>query len=93
MTWVEGSTGLLSGEVSGAAIGTSHSLVGSSTGDFVAPYLRNLEQNRRLQPAVLTPLWDNGSRVDAGALTWINSRTGSWRMAPRAARLRRAAPC
>jgi hypothetical protein len=76
ITWIEGVSGQLSGAVNGAVIGTGHSLVGSSTGDFAAPYLRDLQSQADYNRLVLTPLWDNGSQVDAGALTWINAATG-----------------
>ncbi|MFM7674728.1 MAG: beta strand repeat-containing protein [Synechococcus sp.] len=76
VTWIEGASGQLSGGKNGALIGTGHSLVGSNTGDFASPYLRDLDQQADYNRLILTPLWDNALQVDAGALTWINSNNG-----------------
>jgi Repeat of unknown function (DUF5650) len=68
VTWVNGSTGL-SGVVSAA-----NSLVGSASSDSVG---RNgvtaLSDGNYV---VASQEWDNGSIVDAGAITWGDGRTG-----------------
>ncbi len=66
ITWVDGDIGAI------GVISASNSLVGSHSNDrigtFVAP-LRGATDSF----LVSSTSWDNGSEVDAGALTWINS--------------------
>lgn len=56
------------------AVSSSISLVGDHTNDRVGSGGSIIVNNSF---AVLSPLWDNGSVTDAGAVTWINGLTGS----------------
>ncbi|MBI4747854.1 MAG: filamentous hemagglutinin N-terminal domain-containing protein [Acidobacteria bacterium] len=67
-TWGSASTG-----VSGA-VSATNSLIGSTTGDRVGNLTTNLTNENYV---VGSPLWDNGSVVDAGAATWGNGTTGT----------------
>lgn len=67
VTWVD-STAWGSGPISAA-----NSLVGSTPGDQVGKNVWMLGDGNCL---VGSPSWDNGSVVDAGAVTWIDSRIG-----------------
>ncbi len=66
-TWVDGITGL-SGFVSAA-----NSLIGSSAGDAVGTSIRTLSNSNYV---VSSPIWDNGSVADAGAVTWCDGNRG-----------------
>ena len=65
-TWVSGATGA-SGVISAA-----NSLVGSTAGDGVATVTALSNGNY----VVLSPSWNNGAAVDAGAVTWGGGTTG-----------------
>jgi hypothetical protein len=68
VTWGSGATGV-SGVVSAA-----NSLVGSTVSDMVGDgFLRTLTNGNYV---VESPNWDNGSVVDAGAVTWGSGTTG-----------------
>ncbi|MBX3582836.1 MAG: filamentous hemagglutinin N-terminal domain-containing protein [Rhizobiaceae bacterium] len=67
VTWADGNIGT-SGIVSGA-----NSLVGSTTGDNVGAVYALSNGNY----VVRSYVWDNGSAVDAGAVTWGNGSTGT----------------
>lgn len=56
------------------AVSSSTSMVGNHTNDRVGSG-GSINVNNNF--AVLSPLWDNGSVTDAGAVTWINGLTGS----------------
>lgn len=62
-TWGSDVSGI-AGEVSG-----DNSLVGSNTNDFVGQNITVLGNSNYV---VVSPEWDNGSAVDAGAVTWGN---------------------
>ena len=68
VTWINGTAGI-SGIVS-----ESNSLVGSSTDDGKSSRLITLVNNNFV---VSTPGWDNGSAIDAGAVTWGNGNGGT----------------
>ena len=68
VTWGNGSTGV-SGVVSAA-----NSLVGSTIGDYVGEDLVMALTNGSY--VVMSPSWDNGPAVDAGAVTWGSGTTG-----------------
>jgi hypothetical protein len=67
VTWGNGLTG-----VSGIA-SSSNSLVGSS-GDRIASYPIIVLNNGNY--VVVSPYWNNGAAIDAGAITWGNANTG-----------------
>jgi hypothetical protein len=67
-TWANGATGL-TGTVSAA-----NSLIGSTAGDLVGNAGATALANGNY--VVRSPNWDNGSIVDAGALTWGSGTTG-----------------
>ncbi len=67
VTWANGTAGL-SGPVSRA-----NSLFGTTTNDFVGFTTQGLTNGNY---AVESRLWDNGSVVDAGAVTWGNGSKG-----------------
>jgi hypothetical protein len=66
-TWGSGNTGV-SGEIS-----ASNSLIGSTPGDRESSTVIELASGNYL---VNTPGWDNGSAVDAGAITWGSGTSG-----------------
>jgi len=72
VTWGSGTSGV-SGVVSAA-----NSLIGSITGDMVG----GGDNNKGVTPltngnyVVVSPLWDNGSIVDVGAVTWCSGTGG-----------------
>ncbi len=69
VTWGSGIAGVV-GNVSAA-----NSLVGSTAGDEVGGYgIRALTNGNYV---VLSPFWDNGGTVNAGAATWGNGTTGT----------------
>jgi hypothetical protein len=55
------------------AISAANSLVGGSDGDAVGQEIVSLGLGSYL---VLSPLWDNGAAVEAGAVTWGSSLGG-----------------
>jgi hypothetical protein len=69
VTWGNGSTG------TSGIIGVTNSLVGSKASDFVGGYgTTELSNSNYVVPSVAC---DNGSFVDAGAVTWGNGSTGT----------------
>ena len=74
ITWGNGSNGSTVGAVSAA-----NSLVGSTTGDFVRDFggFFQLTVLSNGNYVVISPRWDNGATVDAGAATWGNGLNGS----------------
>ncbi len=68
ITWGNGLTGI-SGVVS-----STNSLVGSTAGDFVGNAGITVLINSNY--VVSSPYWNNGTTVDAGAVTWGNGLTG-----------------
>ena len=67
-TWIDGTAGI-SGIVS-----DSNSLVGSSTNDGASSRVITLTNNNYV---VSTPNWDNGTVLEAGAVTWGNGLGGT----------------
>jgi hypothetical protein len=79
ITWGNGSSGTI------GAISASNSLIGSKSGDRVgtgqdgngfASVLPAMLSNGNC--VIASPLWDNGSVINAGAVTWINGSTGTF---------------
>ena len=68
-TWGNG----LGGTV--GAISAANSMVGSTANDLTNTYQSNITELTNGNYVVLSPKWDNGAAVDAGALTW-GSGTG-----------------
>ena len=68
-TWGNGATGIR------GAVSEANSLVGSTTGDQVGSHGAAALSNGSY--VVLSPYWDNGATVDAGAATWGNGTTGT----------------
>jgi hypothetical protein len=75
VTWANGEVGIA------GAISAQNSLVGSTAGDSLGGY-GDEGVDVRAWPlsngnaVVVSPSWDNGAIVDAGAATWINGATG-----------------
>ena len=69
LVWMNGS------QPTSGVIGTSYSLLGGTTGDFGSVNLYVLPNGNYV--ASLSK-WDNGSIVDAGAVTWGNGATGTF---------------
>ncbi len=67
-TWVSGLTGLT------GPVTTSNSLFGTTANDQVGNNFVQALSNGNF--TVVSTLWDNGSAVDAGAVTWGNGTTG-----------------
>ena len=67
-TWGDGSTGIT------GLVTPTNSLVGNGFSDHVGAGLAPLTNGNYV---VLSPLWNNGSITDAGAVTWCNGHTGS----------------
>lgn len=68
VTWFNNSTGTL------GTVDATNSLVGSTAGDQVGSSGRTTIGSGTL--GILSPNWDNGAAVDAGAITWANSFNG-----------------
>ena len=68
VTWIDGTTG-----VSGI-VAETNSLIGSALNDGALSTLTTLTNGNYV---VCSPSWDNGSVVDAGAVTWGNGTTGT----------------
>lgn len=74
VTWLNISTGkAANGDNLIGPLGAANSLVGSSTSDFYGANTNNYNSNL----IVFAGGWDNGAAVDAGAVTWINTATGT----------------
>lgn len=72
VTWGNGTTGI-SGEIN-----SSNSLIGTTEGDLLG-YGASFSLPSLLNDSyylVLSPFWDNGNIVDAGAATWVDASTG-----------------
>ena len=67
LTWGDGAVGV------NGAVSTANSLYGTNSDDKVSSGSGSLLENGNY--TVRSPLWDNGSVVDAGALTWANGAT------------------
>jgi hypothetical protein len=67
VTWGNGAGGSV------GAVTVGNSLAGASNGDFVGQYVVPLRNGHYV---VVSPAWDNGSIVNAGAVTWANGQTG-----------------
>ncbi len=69
VTWGSGTSGVK------GLLSASNSLIGSTANDEIGKpsYVSILENGNYI---VVSPYWDNGSKVDAGAVTWGNSATG-----------------
>ncbi len=68
-TWGNGMTGIT------GAVSVTNSLVGNTAGDF-SGYFVNVTALHNGNYVVSTPLWNNGSATDTGAVTWGNGTTG-----------------
>ena len=68
VTWASGVTG------ASGAVSAANSLVGSSAGDHVGGIVTVLADDNYV---VISPSWDNGTAVDAGAVTWASGVTGA----------------
>lgn len=72
VTWANGQTGIV------GTISAQNSLVGSTADDLLGAY----DSEIRVWPlsngnaVIVSPDWDNGTIVDAGAATWIDGTTG-----------------
>ncbi len=69
VTWGNGTTGIA------GTINSSNSMVGSRTNDQVGSSGVTALSNGNY--VVCSPLWDNGTAVDAGSVRWGNGTTGS----------------
>ncbi|MFN8443123.1 MAG: choice-of-anchor D domain-containing protein [Caldilineaceae bacterium] len=69
VTWGNGSTG------TSGVVNSSNSLVGSTKDDNIGKNEVILLPNGNY--LVVSPDWDNGSAIDAGAVTWVNGSTGT----------------
>jgi hypothetical protein len=69
ITWANGATGRV------GVVSAANSLIGSTANDFPAGNepVTALSNGNYVIPS---PFWDNGSTVDAGAVTWANGSTG-----------------
>ncbi|HEY1014862.1 MAG TPA: hypothetical protein VGE07_19280, partial [Herpetosiphonaceae bacterium] len=75
VTWADGSRGLA------GAVSAANSLVGAKPGDFVGQTSGGIDTRGQVALAngnyvVRSPLWDNGSIVNAGAVTWGDGTRG-----------------
>ena len=68
VTWVNGTTGMV------GAVATANSLVGAQRQDNVG--YAGVTALRNGHYVVNSPVWDNGTSVNAGAVTWGNGVTG-----------------
>ncbi|MDO9087219.1 MAG: hypothetical protein Q7U53_13515 [Anaerolineaceae bacterium] len=68
VTWADGNSGII-GEIS-----ETNSLIGSTFDDMFAGYFYALSNGNYV---VMNPYWDNGSVVNAGAVTWGNGSAGT----------------
>jgi uncharacterized protein DUF5650 len=66
-TWGSGTAGVT------GTISAANSLVGSTAGDFVGTGVTALSNGNYV---VLSPNWDSGATVDAGAVSWGSGTTG-----------------
>jgi filamentous hemagglutinin family protein len=69
VTWMDGTTGLLSNLTAGGLVDGTNSLIGSFSGDGVGGEVIALQNGHFL---ARTPSWNGGK----GALTWMNGTTG-----------------
>jgi filamentous hemagglutinin family protein len=69
VTWGNGATGTV------GVVSAANSLVGSTANDQVGQFggFTTLTNGNAI---IRSPIWDNGTVADAGALTWINGATG-----------------
>jgi hypothetical protein len=70
-TWGDGTTGIV------GLVSASNSLVGSTAGDRVGSYYPHTWALSSGDYVLLSPYWDNGATVDAGAVTWGNGTDGA----------------
>jgi trimeric autotransporter adhesin len=68
VTWGSGATGIT------GVVSSANSLIGSTSKDDVGYNIIVLSDGNYV---VLSPNWDNGPALDAGAVTWGNSATGT----------------
>jgi hypothetical protein len=68
VTWASGTTGIT------GAVSAANSLVGSKASDQVGSGGVTALTNGSY--VVMSPIWDNGATVDAGAATWCSGTTG-----------------
>ncbi|MBL8061662.1 MAG: S-layer homology domain-containing protein, partial [Anaerolineales bacterium] len=70
VTWGNGTTGTF------GTVSTSNSLVGSTAFDYLGLFYEIIPLPNG-NYVVGSPYWDNGSIVDAGAVTWLNGATST----------------
>ncbi|MCC2636956.1 MAG: filamentous hemagglutinin family outer membrane protein [Moraxellaceae bacterium] len=70
ITWGSGTSGI------NGIVGAGNSLVGASAGDKLGSFM-GVQALNNGNYVITSPLWDNGSATDAGAVTWGNGATGS----------------
>jgi Repeat of unknown function (DUF5650) len=70
VTWGNGTTGVV------GVVSSSNSLVGSTTGDNIGTGSDVITILSNGNYVVLSPNWDNGAAIDAGAVTWGSGTTG-----------------
>jgi hypothetical protein len=70
VTWANGATGIK------GTISAANSLVGSSANDFIGDVVGGVVVLSNGNYIVRSYRWDNGSAVDAGAVTWANGTAG-----------------
>jgi filamentous hemagglutinin family protein len=76
VTWMNGTTGLLSTGIGGGAVSASNSLVGSTAGDSAGSYGVTALSNGNY--VVNTPYWTDLSGLSqVGAVSWGNGSTGT----------------
>ncbi|MEM1325594.1 MAG: T9SS type A sorting domain-containing protein [Bacteroidota bacterium] len=68
VTWGDGNIGI------SGAVSASNSLVGSTAGDEVGDFVATALSNGNY--VVRSPVWDNGTVSDAGAVTWGDGTSG-----------------
>ncbi len=68
VTWGNGVNGTV------GTISAANSLIGAATNDLVSSYVTALTNGHYV---VASPLWNNGSATDAGAVTWANGNGGT----------------
>ncbi len=78
--WINGSNGLLAnGAFAAGVVSSANALVGSTSGDGIGSFTEDVGYSSSTSGVNLLLLsgdWDNGSLVDAGAVTWIKGSTG-----------------
>lgn len=79
VTWMDGATGALADGSSWGVISAANSLIGSTANDSVGSggVTEVTDYANFWNYVVRSSAWDNGTIVDAGAITWVDGATGS----------------